>query len=64
MRNRKPISKDATDDQCHFQIQLLAKSYFYHSLPELQQKEIGSILQKDTEMKLSMATKKYIDVNC
>jgi len=59
MRNRKPISKDATDDQCHFQIQQLAKSCFYHSSPELQQKETGSNLQKDTERKLSMATRKY-----
>jgi hypothetical protein len=59
MRNRKPISKDATDDQYHFQIQQLAKSYFYHFSSELQQKETGSNLQKDTERKLSMAIRKY-----
>jgi len=57
MHNMKPISKDATDDQCHFQIQQLAKFYFYHSWPELQQKETGSSLQMGKEKKLSMAAK-------
>lgn len=57
MHNMKPISKDATDDQYHFQTQQLAKFYFYHSWPELQQKETGSILQMGKEKKLSMAGK-------
>lgn len=53
----KPISRDATDDRCHFQIQQLAMFYFYHSSPKLQQKETGSVLQMGIAKKLSMAIK-------
>ena len=62
MHNRKPISKDAIDDQCHFPVQWLAGFCSCHFLPAPEWTEIDLALQMGSELQLSMAVQPEVTI--